>query len=160
MQYRSTDCVVPGVSDHSGTQALAPPSQQPEHQAIDSDQNDARSAFVTMCCSKDGSRDQYAGEHRTSDAGELKLQVSTENDLFAEARCRTDREPDQQFKCRIGNEKPELAAHAIEPPSFIEVHQLGAGTQYCNSCKPESGRNDKIDQNVLGVGPATADQFT
>src|ERR1019366_3973405 len=51
VQDGAADRVVPRVSDHSRTQTLAPPRQQPEHQPVNPEQQHARTALVAGCCS-------------------------------------------------------------------------------------------------------------
>src|SRR5664279_6006008 len=80
VQHGSADRVMPCVSDHSGTKTLAPPRQQSEHQAVNPDQQHARTALVAMRCPKNQRRQQNSRQHRTGERRELPLQISAEDD--------------------------------------------------------------------------------
>ena len=97
-------------------------------------------------------------ERRFAERGELPLQISAEDDLFAKAGGGAEAEPNGQFQIRSGSEEPELLSHAVDLARLVEMHELGADAEDGQRADPEGGGVKQVAQEVFQVRPSAADQ--
>jgi len=155
LQDRATDGIVPGMSDHPRAKALAPPCQQTEHQAVNANQQHAWTAFVTMRGAKYNRRQQHSGERRGADGGELPLQVSAKNDLFADSRRSTHAKPHQQFHSGAGNKEAELLRRLSNLPASSRCINLAPApsTVTAASQKPQAMSRSRTTSSAFDQRP-------
>lgn len=151
---------MPGVRDHSGAKAFAPPGQEAKQKPVDADQHHARTAFVAVRRAEDDGRESNSHQRGTCDQAKLLLQVSTKNDFLAEPGRRTQAEPNQQLKRCAGDQETQLMAHGLDLATLIEVEEVTRDAENRNRGQPEPGGEKEIAQEGLQAVPAPTDQLS